>query len=79
MMPGGCLQDIHWYDSTVDYFAAAQRDLPDLDAVLARGDLGPLVAGCDRTCTRGAISWGSTTFCKPPPVSRSIPPISRRT
>jgi carboxypeptidase Taq len=53
----GCLQDIHWYDGTVGYFpgytlgamaaaqlmAAARRDLPDLDAVLARGDLGPLV------------------------------------
>lgn len=53
----GCLQDIHWYDGTVGYFpsytlgamaaaqlmAAARRDVPELDAALARGDLGPLV------------------------------------
>jgi carboxypeptidase Taq len=53
----GCLQDIHWYDGLFGYFpsyslgamAAAQlmmaaRDaVPDLDAALGRGDLGPLV------------------------------------
>ena len=53
----GCLQDIHWYDGAFGYFpsytlgamaaaqlmAAARRAEPDLDAALARGDLGPLV------------------------------------
>ncbi len=54
----GCLQDIHWYDGGFGYFpsytlgamaaaqlmAAARRDVSGLDAVLGRGDLGPLVA-----------------------------------
>ncbi|MCW3473355.1 carboxypeptidase M32 [Limobrevibacterium gyesilva] len=53
----GCLQDIHWYDGGVGYFpsytlgamaaaqlmAAARRAVPDLDAALSRGDLGPQV------------------------------------
>jgi carboxypeptidase Taq len=53
----GCLQDIHWYDGIFGYFpsytlgamaaaqlmAAARRDVADLDAGLARGDLGPLI------------------------------------
>ncbi len=53
----GCLQDIHWYDGAIGYFpsytlgamaaaqlmAAARRAVPDLDAALGRGDLGPLV------------------------------------
>ncbi len=53
----GCLQDIHWYDGGFGYFpsyslgamagaqlmAAARDALPDLDAALGRGDLGPLV------------------------------------
>jgi carboxypeptidase Taq len=53
----GCLQDIHWYDGAVGYFpsytlgamAAAQlmvsarRELPGLDAALARGELMPLI------------------------------------
>jgi carboxypeptidase Taq len=53
----GCLQDIHWYDGGVGYFpsyslgamaaaqlmAAARRDVPDMDAALARGELGRLV------------------------------------
>jgi carboxypeptidase Taq len=53
----GCLQDIHWYDGAIGYFpsytlgamaaaqlmAAARRGVPDLDAALARGDLGPLI------------------------------------
>jgi carboxypeptidase Taq len=54
----GCLQDIHWYDGAVGYFpsytlgamaaaqlmAAARRELPGLDAALARGELSALVA-----------------------------------
>jgi carboxypeptidase Taq len=54
----GCLQDIHWYDGAFGYFPsytlgamaaaqlmrAAQRDLPDLDAALARGEARPLTA-----------------------------------
>jgi carboxypeptidase Taq len=54
----GCLQDIHWYDGGVGYFPsytlgamaaaqlmqAARRATPDLDAALARGNLGPLQA-----------------------------------
>lgn len=53
----GCLQDIHWYDGAFGYFpsytlgamaaaqlmAAARRDVPTLDAALARGDHGPLI------------------------------------
>ncbi len=53
----GCLQDIHWYDGAFGYFpsytlgamaaaqlmAAARRGVPELDAAMARGDLGPLV------------------------------------
>ncbi len=54
----GCLQDIHWYDGAFGYFpsytlgamaaaqlmAAAERAVPGLDAALAEGDLGPLLA-----------------------------------
>ena len=54
----GCLQDIHWHDGAFGYFpsytlgamaaaqlmAAARAATPGLDAALARGDLGPLVA-----------------------------------
>jgi carboxypeptidase Taq len=53
----GCLQDIHWYDGAFGYFpsytlgamaaaqlmAAARRDVPDLDAAFARGELRPLI------------------------------------
>jgi carboxypeptidase Taq len=53
----GCLQDIHWYDGAFGYFpsytmgamgaaqimAAIRRDLPDIDAAIARGDLAPLL------------------------------------
>jgi carboxypeptidase Taq len=53
----GCLQDIHWYDGAFGYFpsytlgamaaaqlmAAARRDVPSLDAALAKGDLSPLL------------------------------------
>ncbi|MEI7709900.1 MAG: carboxypeptidase M32 [Rhodospirillales bacterium] len=53
----GCLQDIHWYDGAFGYFPsytlgamaaaqlmnAARRAVPDLDAALGRGDMGPLV------------------------------------
>jgi carboxypeptidase Taq len=54
----GCLQDIHWYDGAFGYFPsytlgamaaaqlmeAARRGVPELEAALARGELGPLVA-----------------------------------
>ena len=54
----GCLQDIHWYDGAFGYFpsytlgamaaaqlmAAARRAVPSLDAALAQGDHGPLLA-----------------------------------
>ncbi|HYZ31516.1 MAG TPA: carboxypeptidase M32 [Crenalkalicoccus sp.] len=54
----GCLQDIHWYDGAFGYFPsytlgamaaaqlmrAARRDLPELDAELARGEAKSLVA-----------------------------------
>lgn len=54
----GCLQDIHWYDGLFGYFpsytlgamgaaqlmAAARREIEGLDAALARGELGGLVA-----------------------------------
>jgi carboxypeptidase Taq len=54
----GCLQDIHWHDGAFGYFpsytlgamaaaqlmAALRRAEPDLDAQLARGDLGPMMA-----------------------------------
>ena len=54
----GCLQDIHWYDGAFGYFpsytlgamaaaqlmAAARGAVTGLDAALAAGDLGPLVA-----------------------------------
>jgi carboxypeptidase Taq len=54
----GCLQDIHWYDGALGYFpsytlgamaaaqlmASARREVEELDAALARGELGPLVA-----------------------------------
>jgi carboxypeptidase Taq len=53
----GCLQDIHWYDGAFGYFpsytlgamaaaqlmAAARREVAELDAALARGDLSPLL------------------------------------
>jgi carboxypeptidase Taq len=53
----GCLQDIHWYDGLFGYFPsyslgamaaaqlmdAAREAVPQLDAALGRGDLGPLV------------------------------------
>jgi carboxypeptidase Taq len=54
----GCLQDIHWYDGGFGYFpsytlgamaaaqlmAAARRNVPGLDAALARGEIGVLTA-----------------------------------
>ena len=53
----GCLQDIHWYDGAFGYFPsytlgamaaaqlmmAARRAVPELDAALGQGDLGPLL------------------------------------
>jgi carboxypeptidase Taq len=62
----GCLQDIHWYYGAFGYFpsytlgamaaaqlmAAARRALPELDAALGRGDLGPLL-GWLRTNVHG--------------------------
>jgi carboxypeptidase Taq len=53
----GVLQDIHWYDGAFGYFpsytlgamaaaqlmAAARRDIPDMDVLLGRGDLAPLM------------------------------------
>jgi len=53
----GCLQDIHWHDGAFGYFPsytlgamaaaqlmkAARAATPDLDAGLARGDMGPLL------------------------------------
>src|SRR5690606_31184777 len=53
----GCLQDIHWHDGAFGYFprsplaavaaaqlmAAIRRGIPDLDAHLAEGDLGPMM------------------------------------
>jgi len=53
----GCLQDIHWYDGAFGYFpsytlgamaaaqlmAAIRREVPDLDAHLAKGDLAPMM------------------------------------
>lgn len=53
----GCLQDIHWYDGAWGYFptytlgamtaaqlfASASRALPDLPAVIRRGEFAPLV------------------------------------
>lgn len=52
----GCLQDIHWYDGAIGYFpsytlgamaaaqlmAAARKAVPDMDALLARGDISGL-------------------------------------
>lgn len=54
----GCLQDIHWYDGAFGYFPtytlgamtaaqimdAARRADPAIDAGIAKGDLGPLMA-----------------------------------
>lgn len=54
----GCLQDIHWHDGAFGYFPsytlgamaaaqlmrAARREIPALDAEMARGELLPLVA-----------------------------------
>jgi carboxypeptidase Taq len=53
----GCLQDIHWHDGAFGYFPsytlgamaaaqlmrAARRAIPELDAGLARGEMGPLI------------------------------------
>jgi carboxypeptidase Taq len=53
----GCLQDIHWHDGAFGYFpaytlgamaaaqlmAALRRDVPDLDAQLARGEMAAMV------------------------------------
>jgi carboxypeptidase Taq len=58
----GCLQDIHWYDGAFGYFpsytlgamaaaqlmAAIRREIPDLDAHLAKGDLSPMMAWLNR-------------------------------
>ncbi len=62
----GCLQDIHWYDGAFGYFpsytlgamaaaqlmAAARAAMPEMDAALGQGDLGPLV-GWLRTHVHG--------------------------
>lgn len=53
----GCLQDIHWHDGAFGYFpsytlgamaaaqlmAAIRREMPDLDAQLAKGQLAPMM------------------------------------
>jgi carboxypeptidase Taq len=54
----GCLQDVHWSSGAIGYFPtyslgnlyaaqfvdAAERDLGDIDAMVARGDLEPLAS-----------------------------------
>jgi carboxypeptidase Taq len=58
----GCLQDIHWHDGAFGYFpaytlgamaaaqlmAALRRDVPDLDAQLAKGDLSAMMTWLNR-------------------------------
>jgi carboxypeptidase Taq len=58
----GCLQDIHWHDGAFGYFpsytlgamaaaqlmAAIRKDVPELDARLAKGDLSPMMAWLNR-------------------------------
>jgi carboxypeptidase Taq len=55
--PDGCMQDVHWYAGLFGYFptytlgalgaaqwfAAARRAIPDLDAQIGRGELGQLL------------------------------------
>ncbi|WP_270936535.1 carboxypeptidase M32 [Falsiroseomonas oryzae] len=58
----GCLQDIHWHDGAFGYFpsytlgamaaaqlmAAIRREMPDLDAKLAKGDLSGMMRWLNR-------------------------------
>ena len=87
----GCLQDIHWYDGAFGYFpsytlgamaaaqlmAAARRDVPGLDAALARGRP---VAAARLAAREGAwpraAGWSSIRCCRRRPAGRSIRPIS---
>ncbi|MGE0002644.1 MAG: carboxypeptidase M32, partial [Fimbriimonadaceae bacterium] len=53
----GCMQDVHWSGGSIGYFptysmgnvlsyqiwACLQRDLGDTDALIARGDFGPIL------------------------------------
>ena len=61
----GCLQDVHWSEGLFGYFptytlgnvyagclhAALRRDVPDLDAALARATRRPRRTGCARMCS----------------------------
>ncbi len=69
----GCLQDIHWYMGAIGYFPtyslgamaaaqlaeAARRALPDFDALLARGELAPVVAWLRQAVHGKASSLGT--------------------
>ncbi|HRP95687.1 MAG TPA: carboxypeptidase M32 [Rhodocyclaceae bacterium] len=67
----GCLQDVHWAEGAFGYFpsytlgamyaaqwfAALRRDVPDLDAHIAAGELGPLFDWLDAHVWSQASRW----------------------
>ncbi len=74
----GCLQDIHWSFGAVGYFPtyflgnlyaaqfyrAAARAIPDLDAEIARGDLHPLRGWLEREIHRHGAIYTAPELCE---------------
>jgi len=74
----GVLQDIHWSFGALGYFptytlgniysatlfAAAERDLPDLDAQIAVGDLAPLLAWLRKNVHAHGRRWTAGELCR---------------
>ena len=74
----GCLQDVHWAAGAIGYFptyalgnlygaqfyAAARKELGDLDAALRRGDLAPLLDWLRRNIHRQGMRYRAGELCE---------------
>ena len=73
----GCLQDIHWSMGAIGYFPtytlgniyaaqfwlAAQRELPELDVEIGRGDFRPLLEWLRERIHRHGRRWNASDLC----------------
>jgi carboxypeptidase Taq len=74
----GCLQDIHWSGGAFGYFpcytlgamyaaqwfAAMRRDVPDLDAQIARGELAPVWAWLGKAIWSQGSRWSTAELAR---------------
>lgn len=74
----GCMQDVHWPSGAFGYFpcytlgamyaaqwfAALRRDMPELDARLARGDLSPVFDWLNRHIWQQGSRWDTAELVK---------------